>query len=56
MTNGKKEFRIRLEIRNENFEKIDEKTFSGRSAIVDCMYYLDTKYSPSPIEFLKRFW
>lgn len=45
-----------ISVRNGNFEKVDEKTFSGPTAIVDAMYYLDEKYDPAPLEIIKRFW
>jgi len=56
MKNKGEEMHVLISVRNRNFEKIDEKTFSGPTAIVDAMYYLDEKYDPSPLEIIKRFW
>ncbi len=47
---------VLISVRNGNFERVDEKSFSGPTAIVDAMYYLDEKYNPSPLEIIKRFW
>lgn len=49
-------YHVLISVRNGNFEKVDEKTFSGPTAIVDAMYYLDEKYDPAPLEIIKRFW
>lgn len=55
--NGKREdYNILVSIRDKNFQLIEEFTCSGKTAIVDVMYHLDEKYSPSPIEFIKKFW
>ena len=49
------DYRIEVTIRNGDFGKVDSATFSGRGAIVDAIYYLDTKYNPSAYALLKKF-
>lgn len=53
MTNNG-DYHVLISVRNMKFDRMDEKTFSGKNAIVDAIFYLDEKYSPSPIEILKR--
>ena len=47
-------YHVLISVRDNNFDRVDEKTFSGKNAIVDAIFYLDEKYSPPPIEILKR--
>jgi hypothetical protein len=51
-TNG--DYHVLISVKDAKFNRVDEKTFSGKNAIVDAIFYLDEKYSPPPIEILKR--
>lgn len=48
------DYHIRVEIRDKHFSPVETFTKSGKSAIIDTIFHLDKKYSPSPIEFIKR--
>ncbi len=54
MRNG--EFHILVNVRDKNFNLIEEFTCSGDEAVLDVMKHLDEKYNPSPIAFIKKFW
>jgi len=48
------DYHVLISVKDNEFNNVVEKTFSGKNAIVDAIFYLDEKFSPSPIEILKR--
>jgi hypothetical protein len=54
MMNG--DFHIKIDIKGRDFSNLDSKTFSGPDAVIDAIYYLDTKFNPPAIKLIKKFW
>lgn len=48
------EYHILIDVKDGNFDQVDVRTFSGKNAVVDAIFYLDEKYSPSAIEIIRR--
>jgi len=55
MSNNNGNYTVKIEVYAHN-RRVDSVTFTGKNAPLDAMYHLDTKYSPSPISILKKFW
>lgn len=52
----KEDYHIEVRIRDKNFCPVETFTKSGKDAILDTIYHLDTKYNPSAIDIIKKFW
>ena len=46
---------INVEIRDINHNPVEKIHFSGKNAIVEAIYHLDTKYCTA-LDIIKRYW